>query len=48
MFRLRDGRILEERVYADTAPLRAAATGEHLDHLSLIMVVGWRGDPPMR
>src|SRR5688500_11629379 len=27
-FRLRDGRIEEERVYMDTAPLRAAATGE--------------------
>ena len=26
-FRLRDGRIIEERVYADTAPLRAARTG---------------------
>ncbi|HEY6980660.1 nuclear transport factor 2 family protein [Reyranella sp.] len=29
-FRLRDGKILEERVYADTAPLRAAAKGEKL------------------
>jgi ketosteroid isomerase-like protein len=29
-FRLRDGRILEERVYTDTAPLRAAAKGEAL------------------
>jgi ketosteroid isomerase-like protein len=29
-FRLRDGRIEEERVYMDTAPLRAAATGERL------------------
>lgn len=27
-FRLRDGKILEERVYADTAPLRAARKGE--------------------
>ena len=26
-FRLRDGRIVEERVYMDTAPLRAAAEG---------------------
>lgn len=26
-FRLRDGRIVEERVYADTAPQRAARTG---------------------
>lgn len=32
-FRLRDGRIVEERVYADTAPLRAAATGERLEAL---------------
>ncbi len=30
-FRLRDGRIVEERVYADTAPLRAAARGERLE-----------------
>lgn len=30
-FRLRDGKIVEERVYMDTAPLRAAAKGEHLD-----------------
>jgi ketosteroid isomerase-like protein len=30
-FRLRDGRIVEERVYADTAPLRAVATGRQLD-----------------
>ncbi|WIM14227.1 nuclear transport factor 2 family protein [Enhydrobacter sp.] len=30
-FRLRDGRILEERVYADTASLRAAAKGERLE-----------------
>ena len=27
-FRLRDGKIVEEVVYADTAPLRAARTGE--------------------
>jgi ketosteroid isomerase-like protein len=30
-FRLRDGRILEERVYSDTAPLRAARKGEALE-----------------
>jgi ketosteroid isomerase-like protein len=30
-FRLRDGRILEERVYMDTAPQRAAANGERLE-----------------
>jgi hypothetical protein len=30
-FRLRDGGILEERVYADTASLRAAAKGERLE-----------------
>jgi ketosteroid isomerase-like protein len=30
-FRLRDGRILEERVYSDTAPLRAARKGETLE-----------------
>ena len=29
-FRPRDGRIVEEVVYADTAPLRAARTGEKL------------------
>ena len=29
-FRLREGRIVEERVYTDTAPLRAAAKGEVL------------------
>jgi hypothetical protein len=32
-FRLRDGKIIEEVVYADTAPLRAARTGEKLDGL---------------
>jgi ketosteroid isomerase-like protein len=32
-FRLRDGRIMEERVYTDTAPLRAAARGEILTPL---------------
>jgi ketosteroid isomerase-like protein len=30
-FRLRDGRILEERVYMDTAPLRAARSGATLE-----------------
>ncbi len=30
-FRLKDGKILEERVYTDTAPLRAARTGATLD-----------------
>jgi len=30
-FRLRDGKILEERVYADTASLRAARRGETLE-----------------
>jgi ketosteroid isomerase-like protein len=29
-FRLRDGRIAEEAVYADTAPLRALRSGERL------------------
>ena len=32
-FRLRDGKIVEEVVYADTAPLRAARTGEALEPL---------------
>jgi len=30
-FRLREGRIVEERVYMDTAPLRAARTGTLLE-----------------
>ena len=30
-FRLREGRIVEERVYADTAPLRAVAKGEAVE-----------------
>jgi ketosteroid isomerase-like protein len=30
-FRLKEGRILEERVYMDTAPLRAARTGAALE-----------------
>jgi ketosteroid isomerase-like protein len=29
-FTLRDGKIIEERVYQDTAPLRALRTGEKL------------------
>ena len=32
-FRLRDGKIIEEVVYADTAPLRAARRGETLEAL---------------
>jgi uncharacterized protein (TIGR02246 family) len=32
-FRLRDGKIVEEVVYSDTAPLRAARTGETLEGL---------------
>lgn len=32
-FRLREGKILEEVVYSDTAPLRAARTGETLEPL---------------
>lgn len=32
-FRLREGRILEERVYTDTAPLRALRSGEPLEPL---------------
>lgn len=32
-FRLRDGKIVEERVYTDTAPLRAASRGEKLEPL---------------
>jgi ketosteroid isomerase-like protein len=32
-FRLREGRIVEERVYTDTAPLRAAARGEAVEPL---------------
>jgi ketosteroid isomerase-like protein len=30
-FRFKDGRIIEERVYTDTAPLRAFRTGETLE-----------------
>lgn len=32
-FRLREGRIVEEVVYADTAPLRAAASGKPLESM---------------
>lgn len=32
-FRLRDGKIVEERVYTDTAPMRAARQGEPLEPL---------------
>ena len=32
-FRLREGRIVEERVYTDTATLRAASRGEQLEPL---------------
>jgi len=33
-FRIRAGRIIEERVYCDTAPLRAASTGETLEPIT--------------
>ena len=32
-FRLKDGKIVEERVYMDTAPLRAARAGEKVEAL---------------
>lgn len=32
-FRLRDGKIVEERIYADTAPMRAAQRGEKIEPL---------------
>lgn len=32
-FRLRDGKIVEERVYADTGPLRAMLSGQPLEPL---------------
>lgn len=35
-FRLREGRIVEERVYADTAPLRAVAKGEAVEPLGAL------------
>jgi ketosteroid isomerase-like protein len=33
-FRIRDGKIIEERVYCDTAPLRALRTGETLEPIT--------------
>ena len=33
-FRFRDGRIIEERVYTDTAPLRAFRSGETLEPIT--------------
>jgi ketosteroid isomerase-like protein len=33
-FRIRDGRIAEERVYSDTAPLRAFRSGEKLEPIT--------------
>jgi ketosteroid isomerase-like protein len=33
-FRIRDGKIIEERVYCDTAPLRALRTGEALEPIT--------------
>jgi ketosteroid isomerase-like protein len=33
-FRLREGRIIEERVYTDTAPLRAARSGVALEPIT--------------
>ena len=33
-FRIRAGRIIEERVYCDTAPLRAVRTGETLEPIT--------------
>ena len=35
-FRLRDGKIVEEIVYADTAPLRAALKGETLEPMMML------------
>ncbi len=35
-FRFRDGRIIEERVYSDTAPLRAFARGETLQPVTTL------------
>lgn len=39
-FRLHDGRILEERVYTDTAPLRAARRGEAVEPLVTLALQG--------
>src|ERR1700738_2975603 len=33
-FRIRDGKIIEERVYCDTAPLRALRSGEMLEPIT--------------
>jgi ketosteroid isomerase-like protein len=35
-FRIRDGRIAEERVYSDTAPLRAFRSGEKLEPITAL------------
>jgi ketosteroid isomerase-like protein len=35
-FRIRDGRIAEERVYSDTAPLRAFRSGEKLEPITTL------------
>jgi ketosteroid isomerase-like protein len=33
-FRIRDGKVIDERVYCDTAPLRALRTGEALEPIT--------------
>jgi len=33
-FRIREGKVIEERVYCDTAPLRALRTGETLEPIT--------------
>lgn len=33
-FRIREGKVMEERVYCDTAPLRALRTGETLEPIT--------------
>ena len=35
-FRIRDGKIVEERVYSDTAPLRALRSGEILEPITTL------------
>jgi ketosteroid isomerase-like protein len=35
-FRIRDGRIAEERVYSDTAPLHAFRSGEKLEPITTL------------
>jgi ketosteroid isomerase-like protein len=35
-FRFRDGKVIEERVYSDTAPLRAFAKGETLQPIATL------------